>query len=79
MCTKRRDGGFHLRLKRYKFRPQQSNSYMDGKVKIYYKVWTDIQSTIQFSITIFCKDNANVSNSLQEGLKRSFISTTFGM
>jgi hypothetical protein len=34
---------------------------MDGKVKIYYKVWTNIQSTVQFSITIFCKDNANVS------------------
>jgi hypothetical protein len=34
------------------FRPQQSNLYMDGKVKIYYKVWTNIQSTVQFSITI---------------------------
>jgi hypothetical protein len=34
---------------------------MDGNVKIYYKVWTNIQSIVQFSITIFCKDNANVS------------------
>jgi type IV secretory pathway component VirB8 len=24
------------------FRPQQSNSNMDGKVKLYYKVWTNI-------------------------------------
>jgi hypothetical protein len=61
MCTERREGVFRLRLKRYKFRPRQSNSHMDGKVKIYYKVWTNIQSTIQFWITIFCKDNANVS------------------
>jgi hypothetical protein len=26
------------------FRPQQSNSHMDGKVKLYYKVWTNIYS-----------------------------------
>jgi hypothetical protein len=45
MCTKRRDGVFRLQLKRYEFRPQQSNSYMDEKVKIYYKVWTNIHST----------------------------------
>jgi hypothetical protein len=25
---------------------------MDEKVKIYYKVWTNIQSNVQFSITI---------------------------
>jgi hypothetical protein len=52
LCTKRREGVFRLRLKRYKFRPQQSNSYMDGKVKIYYEVWTNIQSNVQFSITM---------------------------
>jgi hypothetical protein len=46
MCTKRREGVFRLQLKRYKFRPQQSNSYMDEKVKIYYKVWTNIHSTV---------------------------------
>jgi hypothetical protein len=50
MCTKRREGVFCLRL--YKFRPEQSNLYMDEKVKIYYEVWTNIQSTVQFSITI---------------------------
>jgi hypothetical protein len=61
LCTKRREGVFRLRLKRYKFCPEQSNSYTDETVKIYYKVWTNIQSTVQFSITIFCKDNANVS------------------
>jgi hypothetical protein len=35
MCTKRREGVFLLRLKSYTygFRPQQSNSHMDGKVK----------------------------------------------
>jgi hypothetical protein len=33
LCTKRREGVFCLRLKRYKFRPQQSNFYMDEKVK----------------------------------------------
>jgi hypothetical protein len=60
MYMKRREGVFRLWLKRYKFCPQQSNSYMDEKVKIYYKVWTNIHSIIQFSITIFCKDNTNV-------------------
>jgi hypothetical protein len=35
---------------------------MDGKVKIYYKVCTSVQSTVQFSITIFLyKDNTNAS------------------
>jgi hypothetical protein len=48
MCMKRREGVFRLRLKRHKFRPQQSNSYMDGKVKLYYKVWTNIYS-IEFN------------------------------
>jgi hypothetical protein len=46
LCTKRREGVFRLRLKRYKFRPHQSNSYMDGKVKIYYKVWTNLKSNV---------------------------------
>jgi hypothetical protein len=27
------------------FRPQQSNTYMNGKVKLYYKVRTNIHST----------------------------------
>ena len=50
MCTKRREGVFRLRLKSYTygFRPQQSNSHMDGKVKLYYKVWTNIYN-IEFS------------------------------
>jgi hypothetical protein len=48
MCTKRREAVFRLGLKRYEFHPQQSNSYMDEKVKIYYKVWTDIHS-IEFN------------------------------
>jgi hypothetical protein len=71
MCTKRREGVFHLWLKRYKFCPQQSNLNMDGKVKIYYKVWTNIQSTVQFSITIFCKDNANISKLYTGWLKET--------
>jgi hypothetical protein len=29
----------------HEFRPQQSNTYMDGKVKLYYKVWKNIHST----------------------------------
>jgi hypothetical protein len=48
MCTKRREGVFRLWLKRYEFRPQQSNLYMDGKGKKYYKVWTNIHS-IEFN------------------------------
>jgi hypothetical protein len=44
--AKRREGVFRLRLKKYKFRPHQSSSYMDGKVKIYYKIWTNLQSSI---------------------------------
>jgi hypothetical protein len=35
LCTKSREDVFRLRLKRYKFRPHQSNSYTDEKVKIY--------------------------------------------
>jgi hypothetical protein len=46
LCTKRREGVFRLRLKKYKFRPHQSTSYIDGKVKIYYRVWTNLQSRI---------------------------------
>jgi hypothetical protein len=73
MCTKRREGVFRLRLKRYKFRPQQSNLYMDGKVKIYSKVWTNIQSTVQFSITIsFAKIIQIFLSSIHAGQKRSF-------
>jgi hypothetical protein len=35
---------------------------MDGKVKIYYKVWASVQSNVQFPITIFFyKDNTNAS------------------
>jgi hypothetical protein len=52
LCTKRREGVFRLRLKRYKFRPQQSNLHTEEKVKIYYKVWTNIQSNVQFLITM---------------------------
>jgi hypothetical protein len=53
MCTKRREGVFRLWLKRHEFHPQQSNSYTDGKVKLYYKVWIDIyniefKSRLQF-------------------------------
>jgi hypothetical protein len=33
LCTKRREGVFRLRLKRYKFRPHQSNSHTDEKGK----------------------------------------------
>jgi hypothetical protein len=33
LCTKSREGVFRLRLKKYKFRPHQSSSYMEGKVK----------------------------------------------
>jgi hypothetical protein len=61
LCTKRREGVFRLRLKKYKFRPQQSNLYMDEKVKIYYKVWTVIHSIVQSSITVFSTVNTNVT------------------
>jgi hypothetical protein len=37
---------FAFGSKKYKFRPHQSTSYIDGKVKIYYKVWTNLQSII---------------------------------
>jgi hypothetical protein len=46
LCTKIREGVFCLRLERYKFRPQQSKFYIDEKVKIYYKVRTDIHSIV---------------------------------
>jgi hypothetical protein len=56
LCTKRREGVFLLRLKIYKFRPQQSNLHMDGKVKIYYKVGLKIALAafgMCFGISIF--------------------------
>jgi hypothetical protein len=33
---------FSPSTKKYKFRPHQSSSYIDGKVKIYYKVWENL-------------------------------------
>jgi hypothetical protein len=42
LCMKRREGVFRLRLKKYKFRPHQSNAFMDEKGKIYYKVLTNL-------------------------------------
>jgi hypothetical protein len=43
---------------------------MDGKVKIYYKVWTCIQSNVQFSITMsFTKIIQMLLSSMQTGLK----------
>jgi hypothetical protein len=33
LCTKRREGVFRLRLKKYKFRSHRSTSHIDGKVK----------------------------------------------
>jgi hypothetical protein len=78
LCTKRREGVFHLWLKIHKFRPQQSNLYMDGKVKIYYKVWTNIQSNVQFSITMSStKIIQMLLRSMQAGLKTA--SVAFGM
>jgi hypothetical protein len=75
LCTKRREGVFHLRLKRYRFRPPKSNLYMNGKVKIYNKVWTSIQSNVQFSITMsFTKIIQMLLSSMQAGLKNSFSS-----
>jgi hypothetical protein len=53
----------------------KSNLYMDGKVKIYYKVWKSIQSNVQFSITMsFTKIIQMLLNSMQAGLKNSFSS-----
>jgi hypothetical protein len=49
MCMKRREGVFLPSTEKiHEFRPQQSNLYMDGKVKLYYKVWTNVYS-IEFN------------------------------
>ena len=75
LCMKRREGIFRLRLKKYKFCPQQSNLYMDEKVKIYYKVWTVIHSIVQSSITVFSTKLIQMFlSSIQAGLKSSFSS-----
>jgi hypothetical protein len=39
---------FRLRLRNFKcgFHPQQSNSHMDEKVKLYYKVWTNMYNVV---------------------------------
>jgi hypothetical protein len=51
---------------------------MDGKVKIYYKVWTSIQSNVQFSIIMsFTKIIQMLLSSMQTGLK--IASSAFGM
>jgi hypothetical protein len=73
LCTKRREGVFRLRLKKYKFHPQQSNLYMDEKVKIYYKIWIVIHSIVQSSITVFSTKLIQMFlSSIQAGLERSF-------
>jgi hypothetical protein len=83
LCTKRREGVFRLRLKRYKFRPHQSNSHMDGKVKIYYKVWTNLQSNVWFqNYNIFYKDTSNISKPCSAASvisEKSFGLLTFGI
>jgi hypothetical protein len=75
LCTKRREGVFRLQIKKYKFCPQQSNLYMDEKVKKYYKVWTVIHNIVQSSITVFSTKLIQLFlSSIQAGLKRSFSS-----
>jgi hypothetical protein len=75
LCTKRREGVFRLWLKKCKFRPQQSNLYMDEKVKIYYKVWTVIHSIVQSSVIVFStKLIQMLLSSIHASLKRSFSS-----
>jgi hypothetical protein len=59
LCTKRREGVFRLRLKKYMFHPQQSNLYMDEKVKIYYMVWTVIHRSI-LDYSFFYRVNTDV-------------------
>jgi hypothetical protein len=71
-CTKGREGVFRLWLKRYKFRPHQSNSHTDEKVKIYYKVCTNLQSNVLIpNYNIFYKDNSNVSKRFVQQLHQS--------
>jgi hypothetical protein len=51
---------------------------MDGKVKIYYKVWTNIQSNVQLLITMsFTKIIQILLRSMQAALK--IASTAFRM
>jgi hypothetical protein len=70
---KRRECVFRLRLKRYKFRPQQSNLHIEEKVKIYYKVWTNIQSNVQVSITLSFTEMIQMPLKIYEGRpKNSF-------
>jgi hypothetical protein len=46
---------------------------MDEKVKIYYKVWTNIQSNVQFPITMsFTKIIQMFLSFMEKGLKNSF-------
>jgi hypothetical protein len=47
--------------KSHGFRAQQSNFHLDGKVKLYYKVSTNIYN-IEFNsrLQLFCKNNANI-------------------
>jgi hypothetical protein len=53
---------FSPSAQKYKFRPHQSSLYMDEKIKIYYKVWTNLQSSISFlNYNILYKDNSRVS------------------
>jgi hypothetical protein len=51
LCTKRREGVFRLRLKKKKFRPQQSGLYTVSGHKIYYKVCTNLHKFFHNDIT----------------------------
>jgi hypothetical protein len=62
LCTEKREGVFRLWLKKYKFHPQQSNLYMDEKVKNILQgmdSYTEHCSILDYSF--FYKVNTNVT------------------
>jgi hypothetical protein len=72
LCTKRREGVFRLRLKRYKFRPQQSNLNMDEKGKNILQ-WMDkyTQYCLILDYSFFAKIIQKLLSSIQADLKRN--------
>jgi hypothetical protein len=75
----KKEGVFCLRLKSCNcgFCPQQSNFYMDEKVKLYYKLWTNMYNVLFSSLLQSFAKIVQRDPKLFTATKRSFSPPTF--
>jgi hypothetical protein len=79
LCTKRREGVFAFGSKDKSFVHKQSNLQMEEKVKIYYKVWTNIQSNVQFLITMSFTEIIQMPLKIYAGKPSAIYEMCFGL